>query len=220
MNNLERMMSKIEPFEKHTQEYEAWFENNRIIYESELRAIKEQLPKKGEGIEVGVGSGRFAAPLSIKLGVEPSAKMRELAQDRGVAAIDGVAEHLPFDDCRFDFVLMVTTICFLDDIKAAFKEAFRVLKPGGNLIIGFIDKNSPVGKLYEQQQSKSVFYKEAVFYSIDEVNSYLKKSGFVELKFTQTIFHRLSEIKNLEPVKKGYGQGSFVVAKALKPNVY
>jgi len=53
---------------------------------------------------------------------------------------------------------MVTTICFLYDIKAAFKEAFRVLKLGGNLIIGFIDKDSPVGILYQQQKSDSEFY--------------------------------------------------------------
>jgi len=115
---------------------------------------------------------------------------------------------------------MVTTICFLYDIKAAFQEAFRVLKPGGNLIIGFIDKDSPVGALYQQHKSESVFYKEATFYSVDEVSSYLKKTGFIDLEFTQTIFHRSSEIKNLEPIKKGYGEGSFVVVKALKPNFF
>jgi len=164
-----------------------------------------------------VDSGRFAAPLGIKLGVDPSGKMRELARNRGITAIDGVAEKLPFDDCRFNFVLMVTTICFLDDIEAAFKEAYRVLKPGGNLIIGFIDKDSPVGMLYQQHKSDSVFYKVATFYSVDEVISYLKKTGFKNLKFTQTIFRRLLKIKNLEVIKKGYGEGSFVVVKALKP---
>ncbi len=210
-------MPKIEPFEKHTSEYEAWFESYRFVYESELRAIKKQLPKKGEGMEVGVGSGRYAAPLGIRLGVDPSSKMRELARSRGVVAIDGVAEELPFDDCRFHFVLMVTTICFLDDMKAAFIEAFRILKPGGHLIIGFIDKESPVGILYQQRKSESVFYKVATFYSVDEVISYLKKTGFIDLKFAQTIFHRLSEIENLEPIKMGYGEGSFVVVKALKP---
>jgi ubiquinone/menaquinone biosynthesis C-methylase UbiE len=210
-------VAKIEPFEKHALEYESWFENNKFIYESEVRAIKEQLPKKGEGIEVGVGSGRFAAPLGIKLGVDPSGKMRELAQSRGVVAIDGVAENLPFDDSRFHFILMVTTICFLNDIESAFKEAFRVLKPGGNLVIGFIDKDSPVGVSYQQRQKESEFYKIASFYSIHEVTSYLNEAGFKSLKFTQTIFHRLSEIKNLEPITKGYGEGSFVVVKALKP---
>ncbi len=210
-------MAKIEPFEKHASDYEAWFENYRFVYESELKAIKEQLPKEGDGVEVGVGSGRFAAPLGIRLGVDPSSKMRELARNRGITAIDGVAEKLPFDDCRFHFFLMVTTICFLDDIEAAFKEAHRILQPAGYLIIGLIDKNSPVGTLYQQQKSESVFYKVATFFSVDEVTSYLKKTGFIDLKFTQTIFHRLSEIKKLEPIQKGYGDGSFVVIKALKP---
>ena len=115
---------------------------------------------------------------------------------------------------------MVTTICFLDDIEAAFKEAFRVLKPGGHLVIGFIDKESRVGTYYQQHKSESVFYKAATFYSVDEVTSYLKKTGFIDLKFTQTIFHRLSEIKKLEPFQKGCGEGLFVVVKALKPNCF
>lgn len=39
-------MAKIEPFEKHASEYEAWFEKYKFVYESELRAIEEQIPKK------------------------------------------------------------------------------------------------------------------------------------------------------------------------------
>jgi SAM-dependent methyltransferase len=210
-------MAKIDPFEKHPSEYEAWFEDNKFVYESELMAIKEQIPKKGEGMEVGVGSGRFAAPLGIRLGVDPSCKMRELARRRGVVAIDGVAEELPFDDCRFHFVLMVTTLCFLNDADAAFEQAFRVLKPGGHLILGFIDKESSVGMKYQQSKNESLFYKEATFYSVDEVISYLKRTGFTDMQVSQTIFRRLPEITGLEPGKKGYGEGSFVVVKASKP---
>lgn len=211
--------TKIEPFEKFAQEYDAWFEENRFVYESELQAVQEQMPQKGEGVEVGVGSGRFAAPLGIRLGIDPSQKMRELAQSRGIDAIDGVAEKLPFADCRFDYVLMVTTICFVDEIESSFKEAHRVLKPGGCLIIGFIDRDSPVGKLYQQHKNESNFYHIANFYTVGEVISSLKNAGFRNLKFKQTIFKSLDRIKKTEPTKSGYGEGSFVVVKALKPKL-
>jgi ubiquinone/menaquinone biosynthesis C-methylase UbiE len=210
-------MAKTAAFEKNAPEYEAWFEHNKIVFRSELQAVREQLPKKGEGVEVGVGSGQFAALLGIRLGIDPSPRMRKLAQSRGVMAIDGTAEKLPFDGDLFGFVLMVTTICFVDDIKKSFEEAFRILKPGGHVVIGFLDKNSPVGRMYHQRKKMSKFYNTATFYAADEVVFHLKRAGFKNPQFKQTIFQSMEKIKKLEPVKKGYGEGSFVVVKALKP---
>jgi len=64
-------MPKLKPFEEYTKRYEDWFKKNKFAYESELLAVKELIPANGEGIEIGVGSGKFAEPLGIKLGVEP-----------------------------------------------------------------------------------------------------------------------------------------------------
>lgn len=64
---------------------------------------------------------------------------------------------------------LVTTICFLDNIETAFKEAYRVIRANGQLIIGFVDKDSPIGRLYQKRKKESVFYKIATFYSVDEV---------------------------------------------------
>jgi ubiquinone/menaquinone biosynthesis C-methylase UbiE len=209
-------MVRVEPFEEYAFQYEDWFERNRFVYESELRAVRKQLPESGNGIEIGIGSGRFAAPLGIKLGVEPSRKMRQLAQRKSIKVIEGVAEKLPFRDSQFEFALMVTTICFVDDIQASFQEAYRILKPGGCLIIGFIDKESPIGRSYQQRKEKSVFYRIATFYTVGEVISYLKKVGFKNFDFSQTIFHSLARIRAIEPIKEGYGEGSFVVIRVLK----
>lgn len=207
-------MAGIEQFETHAAKYEDWFEKNPFAYESELQAVRMQIPIGGKGIEIGVGSGRFAEPLGINLGIEPSGKMREIAEKRGIKVMDGVAENLPFDNAQFDFALMVTTICFLDDIKTAFKEAHRILKPGGSLIIGFVDKNSPIGKSYQEHKNESTFYQEATFYSVDEVIAHLRDTGFTNFNITQTIFHDLKDIKSIEPIKKDYGEGSFVVIRA------
>ena len=160
-------MAKIRPFEEHTDQYEKWFEVNNFAYESELEAIKRVLPEKGIGMEIGVGSGRFAGPLGIKFGVEPSGKMREISKQRGIEIINGLAEALPYKDCQFDYALMVTTICFLDDIETALKEAYRVIKSGGYLIIGFVDKESSLGKQYLAHKKESLFYEIATFYSVN-----------------------------------------------------
>jgi SAM-dependent methyltransferase len=211
-------MSRIEPFEKHPLQYEQWFDRHKFAYESELQAIRRLLPQHGNGLEIGVGSGRFAAPLGIKLGLEPSSRMMEIAQARGIEVIGGVGESLPFRDSQFDFATMVTTICFLDDVEMAFNEAYRILKPGGCLIIGFIDKDSSIGQLYQQHKNENVFYRVATFYSVDEVVSHLKIAGFKVFNFAQTIFHSLAEIKGIEPVREGCGEGSFVVVRAVKTN--
>jgi SAM-dependent methyltransferase len=174
------------------------------------------LPEDATGVEIGLGTGRFAAPLGIKLGVEPSKAMGQIAQQRGVAAICGIAEALPLANAQFGFVLMVTTICFLDDIEAAFREAYRVLKLGGSIVIGFIDRNGPLGRRYKQEKAEGIFYKEAVFYSVDEVVLYLRKAGFWDFAFRQTIFQPLRRIREREPLREGYGRGSFVVVRGLK----
>lgn len=209
-------MSKIEAFEKYTKQYDSWFDENSYIYKSEVLAIMELLDVNKNSVEIGVGSGRFSLSLGVKHGVEPSNKMRKLAMERGIEVIKGVAERLPYPDNLFDYALMITTICFLDDISKAFNEVYRILKHNGFFIIGFIDKGSPIGKIYQENKANNPFYKNANFYSVNEVLYYLTNSEFKNFSFRQTIFNPLEKIKGIEPIEKGYGRGSFVVIKANK----
>ena len=209
-------IKRVEPFEKHAKEYDVWFDENELVYLSELEAVKSMLPDSGTGIEIGVGTGRFAAPLGIKLGLEPSKSMASLARQRGIEVAEGMAESLPFEDSSFDFVLMVTVICFLNDVGKALSEAYRVLKPGGCIVIAFIDKNSPIGKMYEQRKNEDVFYKEATFYSVEEVSDLLQQAGIKNLSFCQTVFQDTAEGEQVEKPQPGYGKGSFVVVRAEK----
>ncbi len=209
-------MAKTLPFDNYTQEYEDWFDKNKYVYLTEVEAVRQLLPKEGAGVEIGVGSGKFAEPLGIKYGVEPSSEMRELAEQRGINAVEAVGEKLPYDDDSFDFALIVTTICFFDDVEKAIKEVNRILKSNGRLVIGFIDKESPIGKLYQKHKEENVFYRIAEFFSTDEVIEYLRNNGFTDLEFLQTVFGNLGDIHQQEPIKQGYGEGSFVVVKARK----
>lgn len=209
-------MARAGAFDKRATEYDGWFVRHRYAYESELEAVRQRLPQGRTGIEIGLGTGRFAAPLGMKLGLEPSTKMGKVARKRGIEVVAGAAEAIPFGDSTFDFALMVTTICFLDDPERSLGEAHRVLKREGSLIIGFIDRASSLGQSYERHKESSTFYRGATFYSVAEVISALKKTDFRDFTFSQTIFRDLSDIDSMEPVKPGYGKGSFVVVRAGK----
>lgn len=207
-------MPKTKPFEKHTIEYDSWFDENKEIYQSELLALKKVIPVNKKGLEVGVGTGRFAVPFDIKLGIDPSESMLTIAAAKGIKAVKGYAENLPFEDNSFDFILFVTTICFLDDISKALKESYRVLKENGKIIIGLIDKDSYLGNRYEKIKNKNIFYKDAKFYSVNEITALLKESNFNNFRYYQTLIN--IDEKTIEIPQKGYGKGGFVVIKANK----
>ena len=135
------------------------------------------------------------------------------AAKRGIAAVQAVAEALPFADGLFDRALCVTTICFVDDAGAMLHEARRVLKPGGVLVIGFIDRASTLGQHYLAHQAENIFYRDATFFSATEVERRLNDTGFTEPVWVQTLSKSLEETREIEPVRVGYGQGAFVVAK-------
>jgi ubiquinone/menaquinone biosynthesis C-methylase UbiE len=210
------LVSGAVPFESHTDRYERWFERHQAAYCSEMMAVRAQLPLQGLGIEVGVGSGRFAAPLGVAYGVDPSLNMLRRARERGIAVVAGVAEALPFTDDTFDFMLAVTTICFVDDIHAMLAEARRVLKRRGSLIIGFIDRESPLGQRYVEHQAENLFYREATFYSAEQVSSLLTESGFDAEAWVQTLSQSPERMREAETTRPGRGHGAFVVVRAKR----
>ena len=211
-------MANTRAFDENATAYDEWFEDHKSFYESELAAIRSLIPTTGKGIEIGVGTGRFAEPLGIGVGIEPSPAMRAIARERGISAIDGVAEKLPVESETFDYALFVTTICFLDSLNQAFGETFRILKPKGIVVIGFIEKESALGRIYQQRKAESRFYREASFHTAGEIIRALEATGFTDFSFVQTLFSGEEETGAVQPFKEGYGDGAFVVVRAKKPD--
>lgn len=211
-------MAQIGTFETHVQQYEKWYDDHPAMYQSEILALKEhfkELPENIRGIEVGLGTGRFAEPLGIKEGVEPSLEMAKKAKKRGIEIMEGTAERLPYSALQFDFVLFVT-ICFFNSIKSALSEAHRVLKPNGAIIIGFLDKDQQIAKTYVERKHKSNFYGKARFYTANYIERLLKDAGFKDISFNQTLCNGENEITEIQMPKQGYGEGSFITVKAIK----
>ncbi|MFA5167344.1 MAG: class I SAM-dependent methyltransferase [Candidatus Omnitrophota bacterium] len=201
-------------FDKFYKHYDAWYDRNRNAYLSELRAVRKFLPKEGKGLEIGVGTGRFAAPLGIKTGVDPSKKMIEIARLRGVDARLGRGESLPFQNSSFNYVVLIITLCFVKKPFRVLAEARRVLKRNGVLLVGIIPKDSFLGKAY--QKKGSIFYKNARFFSMFELVHKLAVLKFVDFEFCETLFQLPDRIARIENPKKGFGKGGFVVVACRK----
>lgn len=207
-------MEEVKAFDRAALEYDRWFDEHAGWFSSELAALKLAILKTGRGLEIGVGTGRFARELRINAGVEPSKNMAAMALNRGINVFAGYAEDPPVEDSFFDYTLMVTVDFFLQDFLKAFKEAWRVTKPGGALFIGMIDKSSPLGEKYQEKKKNNSFYRSARFHEVQEIRTLLKKAGFQKFSFWQTLFNTKEE--TVEKPLEGFGKGGFGVIKAQK----
>ncbi|MDD5109450.1 MAG: class I SAM-dependent methyltransferase [Candidatus Omnitrophota bacterium] len=201
-------------FDKYYNKYEDWYDKHKFAFLSELEAIKKVFPSEAKGLEIGVGTGRFAAALGITIGIDVSGRMLDIAQERGVNVRMAFGEDIPFLNETFDFVAIIITLCFVENPKKVLAEAYRVLTRAGKIIIGIVDKESFLGKYYRRK--KSVFYKQAKFFSVKEVTDLLKETGFASFSYYQTIFVLPDEMSSVERPKRGFGKGGFVVISGKK----
>lgn len=80
------------------------------------------------------------------IGLDPSANMlREARSLEGLTTILGVGESLPFANAQFDFLSMGYALRHLGDLRRAFREYFRVLRPGGRICL--LEISRPAGAI-------------------------------------------------------------------------
>ena len=139
-------------FDPLAEAYDAWFDEDegKLIFDIEVTAFRKALPLLPRPwLEVGVGSGRFAQTLDIDTGIDPSVKLLEIAERRGIKVFHGRGEELPFSDGSYGTVFLIVTLCFLDSPVAALREARRILRADGKLVLGVVLRESPWGRFYQ-----------------------------------------------------------------------
>ncbi|KPK73283.1 hypothetical protein AMJ87_02300 [candidate division WOR_3 bacterium SM23_60] len=201
-------------FDIYTERYDEWFCEHTHAFLSELRALQREFINGGRGIEIGIGTGRFAQALSIRFGVDISYPMVRIAKNRGCEVAVADAENLPLAQNTFDYALLMVTICFVRNPQKVIREARRIITRNGKLIVGIIDKKSFLGSLY--QKRKSPFYGVAHFYSAVEVIDMLRRNRFRNIEVSQTLFQAPEELHTLDEIRAGHGQGGFVVITGVK----
>ena len=109
-----------------------------LIDELEL-SIALPFARQRDVLEVGCGTGlllsRFDTVARSAVGVDASPGMLAHAHERGLRVVRGSATDLPFADASFDLVCSFKVLAHVPDVKRAFAEAARVVRPGGTMVL-------------------------------------------------------------------------------------
>ena len=113
-------------------------------------ANKASLAAGDRVLDIGCGTGASLAALAEIFSIEPyGADISETILSNARSAHPEIpfflcdAASLPFAGQSFDAVIMECVLTLFDDPAAALREAVRVLKPGGRLIISSLTSKKP-----------------------------------------------------------------------------
>ncbi|MEZ0394346.1 MAG: methyltransferase domain-containing protein [Desulfurococcaceae archaeon] len=212
-------ISTADVFDALYEDYDKWYEKNRTIAEAEARLVEEMARNAPRPfIEIGVGTGFFASRVRAEIGLDPSINMLKVAKERGVEnLILGVGEEVPLRNSSVGTVLLIVTLCFVDDPERVLDEAHRILRDGGSVIACIVPADSEWGAYYKELGKRGHrFYSKARFYTREEVARMLDKAGFVVVESKGVLSFSPRDTPAFEEPSDNVEGKGFVCIRAVK----
>ncbi|NJE04617.1 class I SAM-dependent methyltransferase [Thermococcus sp. M36] len=186
----------MEYFNRIAHRYDSWYRTGagRYVDRTEKWLIFSMLrTKSGRALDLGCGTGNYTVELKKLgfdvIGLDASERMLEIARSKGLECIKGDAYSLPFPDESFDLVLSVTMFEFIHEPEKVVREIHRVLRPGGEVLIGTMNGRS-AWFLFKRLKSvlTETAYRYARFYTPNELEGLLVNCGFTDVESAGVIF--------------------------------
>lgn len=185
-------------FDAYAGSYDAWFATlrGRVIWEIERKLLCAFLrPRPDEEIlDAGCGTGfliKELAACGVKVtGIDISPAMLAVAREKtrgfpNVVLARADITALPLPSCAFDGVVCFTVLEFVSRPGEALREMWRVLKPGGRMVLGVLNALSP----WAWTRAGRGVFAQARFYSYWEMRALIKETlGRVPLQWAGAVY--------------------------------
>lgn len=153
-------------------------------------------------LEIGCGSGALLQRVAgtLKVGLEPALAL--LRPSAGFLGVLGNAERLPFVDSSFDLVFFKHSLHHVQDKALAFREAVRVTREGGTLVVIEPNARHPQRRLISNPDG---FFRRLgllsrfigpveTFQTVEELLEFGRRSGLqtLDIRYHQSRYDRLT----------------------------
>ncbi|SNB46430.1 malonyl-ACP O-methyltransferase BioC [Geobacter sp. DSM 9736] len=178
-------------FQQHAAEYDVYANVQKRVVRRLTELLSESMLTPCSVLDIGAGTGMLlgeaallypdAGLVGIDLAFDMAAAARSRLSQASLVTAD--AEKLPFSDATFDLVVSTSTFQWLDDLDAAFAEAYRVLKPGSSFVFALFGEHT----LHELRDSYRLACRRAGkggeerpqhFFTMKQVKEALRRAGF------------------------------------------
>ena len=167
------------------------YTRHRRVHPNVLTSLLEnsRVSSASQVLEVGCGTGNYIVAIQesagcVCRGIDPSEQMLAKARGRSqqVRFYLGQAEKLTFPNDTFDLVFSVDVIHHVEDRAAYYREAFRVLKPGGIVCTvtdseDIIRRRQPLANYFPETVEPEI----ARYPRIADLHRMMEQAGMVEI---------------------------------------